>query len=672
MLLREAGAMRHQAAAPLVETETWITNLTHKVYLDLPTDLRVAHIRMQRTTAVCDLDDSSLACLDRPPLHISHTLVPARVCCVAKTYGTNQTVGVVQLGAEEAQLIQQSFQVGIGILPNVKLTVYRCGCGDFHLKITALMPIGPDDVLCSNLQQEAGTLIVQFDGSCHADKGVGGAGAALLELQTQGVTLLQWRALALPKCPDNIFAEAMSANLGADLLSEELARRKFAVQQVYLQGDILPIIKHLSFAGRFRRIDLQPIIQQIRRKQANFFDFGTWMYRPREANIIADYLAGIASRAASELAEDQLHPTEVPAPAPYYMAMQAGAIVLEERPCGETILLLTELPSNGWPQVRQFLTQTVFERYKREIEAYLASTANLTRPRVVEYMPTSLDNLGRLYGRGPCAQRLPRTVRLLLFGRTHQEVDMAGSFYEIMRRLSQDSHLPPITDLRVILNDLLGLAPQEQRQPAIKKHPLIVMNAGASFACAKLERDLGFSFPVPIVHLSTTIEYATRKVVGTHLPRLRPSYHSSDKGATFRVLEWYEECVMLTFYKELTRRVHLKSVIWLHDGLWIPKEVSLETILMAERSMLQQLQLEQTPLFRIKDLWTETKEIIGTMNEACHSIGSGPAIPYQVGRADPAMPQDSRIRWNTQAPTTGYETFVERIAKRRRTSRLNS
>ena len=130
---------------------------------------------------------------------------------------------------------------------------------------------------------------------------------------------------------------------------------------------------------------------------------------------------------------------------------------------------------------------------------------------------------------------------------------------------------------------------------------------------------------------------------------------------------------MLTFYKELTRRVHLKSVIWLHDGLWIPKEVSLETILMAERSMLQQLQLEQTPLFRIKDLWTETKEIIGTMNEACHSIGSGPAIPYQVGRADPAMPQDrSRIRWNTQAPTTGYETFVERIAKRRRTSRLNS
>ena len=255
LLLREAGAMRHQAAAPLVETETWITNLTQKVYIDLPTDLRVAHIQMQRTNAVCDLDDSSLTCQDRSPLHISHTLIPVRVCCATKMCDTNQTVGVVQLGTEEVQLIQQFFQVGIGIIPNVKLTVYRCGCGEFHLKIAALMPIGPDDVLSSNIQQKAGTLIVQFDGSCHADKGVGGAEAALLELPTQGLTLLQWRALALPKCPDNIFADAMSANLGAALLSEELVRRKFVVQQAYLQGDILPIIKHLSFAGRFRRID---------------------------------------------------------------------------------------------------------------------------------------------------------------------------------------------------------------------------------------------------------------------------------------------------------------------------------------------------------------------------------------------------------------------------------
>jgi hypothetical protein len=77
--------------------------------------------------------------------------------------------------------------------------------------------------------------------------------------------------------------------------------------------------------------------------------------------------------------------------------MQAGAIVLDERPSGDTILLLTELPSTGLLQIRQFLMKSDYERYRREIEAYLVSTANLTQPRLVEYMATSLDNLGRLY-----------------------------------------------------------------------------------------------------------------------------------------------------------------------------------------------------------------------------------------------------------------------------------
>ena len=144
-------------------------------------------------------------------------------------------------------------------------------------------------------------------------------------------------------------------------------------------------------------------------------------------------------------------------------------------------------------------------------------------------------------------------------------------------------------------------------------------------------------------------------------------YHSSDRGATFRVLEWYEEYVMLTFYKELTRRVHLKSVIWLHDGLWIPKEIPLEAILTAERIMLQQLQLEQTPLFRIKDLSTETNEIVDALGEVCPDQTHGPVLPNGIGRADPIAPLGGRrIRWNTQAQSTGYATFVERTAKRRR------
>ena len=208
----------------------------------------------------------------------------------------------------------------------------------------------------------------------------------------------------------------------------------------------------------------------------------------------------------------------------------------------------------------------------------MGGTVNLTQPRVVEYIATAVDNQGRLYGRGPCAQRLPRKARLLLFGLTHQEVDMTGPFYEILRQISGDAHLPHIAELRKALTHLLGLIPTEYLQLTVKRHPLIVMNAGAKEACAKVKRDFGISCPPALVYLSQQIEVATKPLTREHLPKLRPHYDATDRGATFRVLEWYEEYLMLTFYKELTRRCHLPSVIWLHDGLWIPKDVPGTTI----------------------------------------------------------------------------------------------
>ena len=343
------------------------------------------------------------------------------------------------------------------------------------------------------------------------------------------------------------------------------------------------------------------------------FDFGIWMYRPRDANIIADYLAGEASKAAYDLPHSQTQSLEIDIPAPYNVAIRAGAIVLEERAAGDTILLLPEVPSATPQQIQRFLMQTDHRKYLRDTESYLIGTANLAQPRFVEYTATAVDKLGRLYGRGPCAQRLPRKLRILLFGSTHQEIDMTGSFYEIMRRIGGDPHLPHIGRLREMLADLLGLVPQGQRQSTVKRHPLIVMNAGANEACSRIEREFGISCPAALLHLSLKIEAATKTVVDKFLPRLRPQYSSGDRGATFRTLEWYEEHIMLTFYKELTRRYHLRSVIWLHDGLWIPIEVPTSVILIAEQSMLHLLQLERTAVFRIQDLAVEAKKITSAL-----------------------------------------------------------
>ena len=48
-------------------------------------------------------------------------------------------------------------------------------------------------------------------------KKVGGAGAALLQVECTGMSLLDWGAQALPNCADNIVAETYGAELAISL-----------------------------------------------------------------------------------------------------------------------------------------------------------------------------------------------------------------------------------------------------------------------------------------------------------------------------------------------------------------------------------------------------------------------------------------------------------------------
>ena len=56
-------------------------------------------------------------------------------------------------------------------------------------------------------------IFCQFDGSAHRAKAIGGAGAAMYILSEQGLQLLDWSCLSIPKCPDNIVAEVLGADL---------------------------------------------------------------------------------------------------------------------------------------------------------------------------------------------------------------------------------------------------------------------------------------------------------------------------------------------------------------------------------------------------------------------------------------------------------------------------
>ena len=83
--------------------------------------------------------------------------------------------------------------------------------------------------------------------------------------------------------------------------------------------------------------------------------------------------------------------------------------------------------------------------------------------------------------------------------------------------------------------------------------------------------------------------------------------------------------------------------------------------------MLHALQLERTPVFRVRDLSAELQEVIPAHTIGARESNRTNAFLDTVTSANTYSENPSRrIRWNTQAQTAGYATFVERTAKRRR------
>ena len=76
------------------------------------------------------------------------------------------------------------------------------------------------------------------------------------------------------------------------------------------------------------------------------------------------------------------------------------------------------------------------ESHVAAIRSLALATRNVTTPLTVEYLTPANDASGRLYATQICAQKLPRELRLLIYGRTHKEVDLTGAHYELIRALT--------------------------------------------------------------------------------------------------------------------------------------------------------------------------------------------------------------------------------------------
>ena len=184
-----------------------------------------------------------------------------------------------------------------------------------------------------------------------------------------------------------------------------------------------------------------------------------WRYLPREAN--ADSLAGQASQFLLDKLlrhyRCQSNVSIIPA-TPFDKLIARGAEPKRCQGFGEKpTFTLCERPSLDCK-----LLNALGERWPTHVSTvqnYLARLASNGNALLTDYTPRSIDDKGRHYCVQVGAQRLSKVFRLALFGTNHAEIDMCGSFYELLQKLLGRCHfLQSLTSgLRFSMISILSL-----------------------------------------------------------------------------------------------------------------------------------------------------------------------------------------------------------------------
>ena len=533
----------------------------------------------------CKVNSAAITLSRVLPVDIDTMHLPPVVCSFQQDGSPGDSIAILPVDSLCCAALRELQRCPPEMEQNVSLQILHCPCGEYHVQVILVKPAIVGDIIVPGRFGDP-KIFVQFDGSAHHDFQVGGAGAGLFEISSHGLQLLDWGCLALPSCKDNIVAEVMGADLALRLY-ERYVNTCYHHQMSPLlldriQGDIKPLISHLQFQGRFRRSDLTSIIHRFHQKRSRIAPLSAAEYRPREANFVADYLAGQGSAylllQQQELAQLPNAPVSLDVAPPYELLLKNHAVIAGFHDGGRFVLTLLEVPSCTVEDIAR-LMPIVEPRVQRQLSQIVLATQKLTKPLVVEYVAGSVDGQGRVYARQAGAQQLPKSIRAFVYGKTHKEVDMTGAHYEILRRLSQSDTLPSIMPLRERLRQAWSQTRVDQVEEEVKRFPIRILNAGVKDTLLRAGT-LGLNIPPDIEAIAYELEAVRNTVTSIVTVRHRPHQPSTGANKHFFALEYLESQFMVAFLQEIRKRARCASLIWLHDGLWVPKDLC-DTLLLS-------------------------------------------------------------------------------------------
>ena len=394
--------------------------------------------------------------------------------------------------------------------------------------------------------------------------------------------------------------------------------------------------------------------------------------------MISDYLAGQASAWIRDNQHDPRctgSPFSIPVDPPYQLLLEANAVILGPHMAGKVVMILQETIGCNRLQLAACLRWNNGS-HCAEIRSLVLATRNLTTSLTVEYLTPANDASGRLYATQLCAQKLPRELRLLIYWSTHKEIDLTGAHYELIRAMTGSVTLPPTMVLRNRLkttwDNALVSCPELLQE--IKMLSIRIINSGTARTLEHLtSQELSVSTWIEAFAFDLN---AARDVFTAYVRReVRPQVEALAKNRHFFAVEAIETIFMQLFLLDVRKRTEKPSIIWLHDRLWIGKDVD-DQILSASEKHVRQLLFPSSEmsysLFSINSLQEARSAVVSTCPPPLH--------PPLLSKCTHSTRRDWRRRKfirhfpvakfsHRQASKRKLPGYIDRISKRARLGR---
>ena len=394
-------------------------------------------------------------------------------------------------------------------------------------------------------------------------------------------------AIPLPEAEDALEAEACGAAKSCTEVIQLLQRKEYREMKVIIQGDNKPVIDYNKGLTRLRNPMyfklFSPIFEALQRANIPV----QWQHIPREQNVEADAAANEAAFAI--LNGTAVGNTDIDGCLIRRNGRQEGKDAKDktkQQITDDAVEYLQKISNGVKPEQPLFLPET-YQIDPARIDQTLSRKELATilrflrqRHKLASYEAAKGHSaLSRHYNRngGIVGGGVNKKSRYLLL-KGHYEADLVACFHTISRAFSGkhgNQLLRPTPEAKRFINS--QLSPKQATETVAKVILQRIITASASAIVSQVYAQFGVTLgPILRIEIERFYKMRSQIVENMHKAGLYGTEDDSvitDANRLYFPCEAAETAIMAGALKRLMQRNEIKSLVWLHDGMYISKDI---------------------------------------------------------------------------------------------------